>query len=58
MDFKKTSESKGEKLNFEIKKGFIEIDGFKDEKHAYRTKFWFERKFPKEVIYGVVKKNV
>lgn len=55
-DFKKTSESKGEKFIYNIKDNVLEITGCKDVKHAYRIRFWFEKKLPELVTYSFVKK--
>lgn len=54
-DFKKTSESKKEKFIYSIDDNVLTITGCKDKKHAHRIKFWFQRKFPDKVIYGIVK---
>ncbi len=58
-DFKNTSESKGESLQYVIDENErkVEISGCKDLKHAYRIKWWFVNKFKDAVIYGMVEKD-
>ena len=55
-DFKRTSESSGEPLEYEIEGNRLIITGCKDKRHAYRIrKFWQKPDFKNLVIYALVK---